>query len=269
MNSNATKTLAIAVLTVISFTLNGCGNGDTQGILGGILSGISAIGQRGTLGGNFPGAPTTGIGNTALTPNLGTLTGGLGGNGTPPPRLTGPQAPVSFGNDVNKILAQYNAQITGPSITPDRVQRVLTALQLYKGRNHQITINIAADDSKLPTSAMWSTDGYSANVDFWQPELQHTINHEIAHDMTLLAMANEGRQLQNDIAARSNDSGTWPSSYSQTNEDEAAAEIVSFLAAIYSGVPIDERPYNSFNPAEVIRKGCQAFYSDKVLAAVR
>lgn len=251
------------------FLLAGCGAGGNcnGGLLGGRRGGL--FGGGGGLG---PLAPGSGSGRVDNTPVLGGLTGGSWGQtGQNPPQM-GPLAPgsgITLDGDDRAILAKYNTEIRGDNVTSERVKRITTALQLYKTRQHPLTVVIAEDPSKLPESARWVREGNVATIFVWQPELQHTINHEMAHDMTLMAYEAEGERMAQHVQQVSGEQNTWPSDYASSNIDEARAEIVSFLAAIWARVPIDEQPFGSFNPHQAVQEDARAFMSEKVVAASR
>lgn len=240
----------------------GCGDG--TGLLGG--GGLFGGGGGGLVtdgGGVGPAAPTGGSGTTDDTPVL-------GGNPTPNPPLdlvpTGGSA-VAFDSDAQAVLAAHNTQLLGDSLTPERIQMVLTALQLYKHRQHSLTFVVSARDRGW-MSGLWSTQGGGeTRIDIYSPDSQHTMDHEVAHDMTLYADTAGGGFFESTIDQYSGYDGTWPSSYSQTNGHESMAEILSFLAEAYAGVSA-RQPWSSFNPPAPVQDAAKRFMSQAVLSRV-
>jgi hypothetical protein len=241
---------------------------------GGLLSGLGRVlgGGRWSNDGTLspgPGAPTSD--NTPL----------WGGSNTPrsaSPTLTplGGGSPITFSADAQATLQKYNTQVTGADLTQDRLQLVLNALQLYRERQHPLTVIVEMDSSRLPITAMWSYRGSDAKIELFQPDLQHTIAHEVAHDMTLLAYEAEGEQFDYAIRQAAGMDSTWPSGYSQSGIDdnppsyhEPMAEILSFLAEAWAQLPSDEMPFTSFSPTTEIRETAKFFVAENVRANAR
>lgn len=253
--------------------MTGCrGNGGLGD--GRLLDGLGRVFGGGRWSGDGPASPGPGAPTSDNTPVWG------GGN-TPrsaSPTFTPPGggSPINFSADAQSTLQKYNTQVTGADLTQDRLQLVLNALQLYKTRQHPLTVIVEMDSSRLPITAMWSTEGYDAKIEFFQPDLQHTIAHEVAHDMTLMAYEAEGEQFDYAIRQAAGMDSTWPSDYSQSgiNRDppsfhEPMAEILSFLAEAWAGLPSDEMPFSSFAPTNEIRETAKFFVADNVRANAR
>lgn len=241
--------------------LAGCGDG--SGLLGG--GGLSG-GGGGFVndgGGIGPAAPTGGSSTTDVTPVLGT-------NPTPNPPLDLVPAGGSsgtFDSDAQSVLAAHNTQLLGDSLTPERIQMVLTALQLYRHRQHRLTFVVSARNRGW-MSGLWSTQGGGeTRIDIYSPDSQHTMDHEVAHDMTLYADRAGGDFFESVIAQYSGHEGTWPTSYAQKNGHESMAEILSFLAEAYAGVGA-RQPWSSFNPPAPVQDAAKRFMSQAVLSRV-
>ncbi|MBI4871382.1 MAG: hypothetical protein HY814_07430 [Candidatus Riflebacteria bacterium] len=243
------------LLTLALCGLAGCGEQDGVTVTV-IPAGQQVQGQQSSsspirvvLRRRLPPAPGPTGSPTGQVPNLGTL---QPGQPAPPPNVRigqPPAAPVSFETDQAELARRYNLDVRGSDAVGDYLAMALQSVQFYQTRQHKLTLVIQRDPSMYPVAGLWSSNGRTAKINIFQPQLAHVSAHEFAHDLTMLVDRPAGQRLEATLRANKNNPAVFPSSYARSAVEEAMAEALSFWAEKV-GAPARGANYNP--PAAVV-----------------
>lgn len=232
--------LPAAILLLASSLLPGCkglsaGSGLTQKLQ--TASAVSA--QLGSLTGALAGKTSPNPLTPTSLPGLGTTPGSLAGPGTLAAAPQTPFVPSGQGSDLLAQLQQrYRIQITGNGVNAENLQALAQGIRFYQPQHTQGLVTVQILEKGRPKgqyipgnpnsdkSGYWHGDGVVAYGYTNNKVHAHTFCHEVGHHVTLKARTDFGGRFLQALMAGGN---PYATSYARTNEKELMAEALSAL----------------------------------------